>query len=133
MDDANDPASSGYFRNWVSIAGVALMLICLFGGGTVTALELLAGRALPYAGILYLLCTTGIVVGFLLVPLGALIERSRRKRGRRSRPLSEFHFDLRNREHRLGAAAVLGGAVLTLTLVPVGAYQSLRSSRWQTM
>ena len=50
MNDSNDPAESGYFRNWVSIAGVGLMLVSLFGGGLVTALELLAGRALPYAG-----------------------------------------------------------------------------------
>ena len=128
MDDSNDPAESGYFRNWVSISGIGLMLVSLFGGGVVTALELLAGRALPYAGILYLLCTVGIVVGFLLVPLGALIERSRRKRGRGRRALSEFRFDLQNRQHRLGALALLVSAVLTLTLVPVGAYQSFHAT-----
>ncbi len=128
MDDSNDSAGSGYFRNWVSIAGATLMLVSLFGGGVVTALELLAGRALPYAGILYLLCTVNIVIGFLLVPLGALIERSRRKRSLGRRAISEFRFDLQNRQHRLGALALLVSAVLTLTLVPVGAYQSFHAT-----
>jgi len=124
VEDSNQPAESGYFRNWISISGIGLMLVSLFGGGLVTAQELLSGQALPYGGILYVFCTTGIVAGFLLIPLGALIERGRRRHGRRSRPLSEFRFDLGNREHRIRALALLGGAVLVLTLVPVGAYQS---------
>jgi nitrate/TMAO reductase-like tetraheme cytochrome c subunit len=128
VNDSNDSAENGYFRNWVSIAGLCLMLASFFGGLLFAALELLSGGALAYAGLLYVLCTGLIVVGFLLIPAGALLERWRRKGGRRSRPLTEFRFDLRDREHRLGAVAVIAGAVLVLTLFPVGAYKSFHAT-----
>jgi hypothetical protein len=105
---------------------MAVMLVSLFFGGLFTALELASGRGLSYAGILYVLCTGGLVVGFVLLPLGALIERARRGRGRQS--LSEFRFDLRNPEHRLRAVLLLTGAALVLTLVPLGAYQSFEAT-----
>ena len=124
MDDSKDPAKRGYFRNWMSIAGMGVMLIALLCGLFFMGLELLSGEARAYAGVFYLLCTGGLVIGFVLIPLGALIERARRKDGRGARPLSEFRFDLRNREHRLGAVAVLVSAVVVLSLFPVGAYQS---------
>jgi len=126
VDDSDGPARSGYIWNWVSIAGMVVMLASLACGALFTALEVLAGEALPYAGILYVLSTGGIVIGFLLVPLGALLQRSRLLRG--SQSLSEFRFDLRNREHRLRALALLAGAALVLTLVPVGAYQSFQAT-----
>jgi hypothetical protein len=105
---------------------MVVMLASLGCGALFTALEVLAGEALPYAGILYVLSTGGIVIGFLLVPLGALLQRSRLLRG--SQSLSEFRMDLRNREHRVRALAVLAGAALVLTLVPVGAYQSFQAT-----
>jgi hypothetical protein len=107
---------------------MGLMLVSLFFGLLFALQELISGKAAPYAGFLYVLCTASIVLGFLLVPLGALIERYRRKSRRGTRPLSEFRFDLRNREHRLGAVAVVASAVLALTLVPVGAYQSFHAT-----
>jgi nitrate/TMAO reductase-like tetraheme cytochrome c subunit len=107
---------------------MAVMLVSLFCGGLFTTLEVFSGRGLAYAGILYVLCTGGLVIGFLLVPLGALIERLRRKAGRRSETFSEFRFDLRNRQHRIIALLLLAGAVLVLTLVPVGAYQSFQAT-----
>ena len=128
VNDSNDPTENGYFRNWVSIAGAGLMLASLFGGLLFAAMELLSGTSLAYAGLLYVLCTGFIVLGFLLIPAGALLERRRRKSGRRSRPLTEFHFDLRDREHRLGAVVVIAGAVLVLTLFPVGAYKSFHAT-----
>jgi len=128
VDDSKDPAEPGYFRNWVSISGMGVMLVSLGGGGFFTALELFAGRAIPYAGIFYVLCTVGIVIGFALIPLGALIERRRRRSGRRSRPLSEFRIDLRNPQHRRGALILLASAVLALTIIPVGAYQSYEAT-----
>jgi len=128
VGDSNDPAETGYFRNWVSVSGMGLMLISLFFGALFAVQEMFSGQAAPYSGFLYVLCTVSIVVGFLLVPLGALIERWRRKSGRGPRPLSEFRFDLRNREHRRGAVVVLASAALTLTLVPVGAYQTFHAT-----
>ena len=128
MNDSKDPTENGYFRNWMSIAGAGLMLASLFGGLLFAALELFSGTSLAYAGLLYLLCTGLIVLGFLLIPAGALLERRRRKSGRRSRPLTEFRLDLRDREHRLGALAVIAGAVLVLTLFPVGAYKSFQAT-----
>jgi nitrate/TMAO reductase-like tetraheme cytochrome c subunit len=128
VNDSNDPTENGYFRNWLSIAGACLMLASLFGGLLFAAMELLSGAAAAYAGLLYVVCTGLIVVGFLLIPAGALLERRRRKSGRHSRPLTEFRFDLRDREHRRGALAVIAGAVLVLTLFPVGAYKSFHAT-----
>jgi hypothetical protein len=128
VNDSKDPTERGYFRNWISVSGLGLMAISLFFGGLFALQELISGKAAPYSGFVYLLCTVGVVGGFLLVPVGALVERWRRKSGRGIRPLSEFRFDLRNREHRVGALVLLASAVLALTLVPVGAYQSFHAT-----
>ena len=113
MEDSNHPAETGYFRNWVSLSGMGLMLVSLFFGVLFAVQEVVSGKAAPYSGFLYVLCTVSIVLGFLLVPLGALIERWRRKGGRRARPLSQFHFDLRNREPigKIGREDCQGGFV----------------------
>lgn len=128
MDDSSEPTVGEYFRNWLSLGGIAVMVLSLSCGVVFGVLQFLSSRALPYVGILYVLCTGALVVGFLLVPLGALLERSRCKAGRPSQFLYEFRFDLRNRQHRITALLLLFGAALVLMLVPVGAYQSYEAT-----
>jgi len=124
VDDSSEPTAGGYFRNWLSLAGIAVMVLSLSCGVVFGVLEFLSRRPLPYVGILYVLCTGALVAGFLLVPLGALRERSRRKAGRPSQPLSEFRIDLRDRQQRITALLLFFGVALVLMLFPVGAYQS---------
>jgi len=129
VTNAKDPAASGYFRNWITFVGLWLMGAAALGGLLVTAQELLSGHTSPYAGILYLIATTFIVLGFILIPAGMLWERRRRQKGHlRSRALSEFHFDLTNSEHRLGALALLSSGVLVVVLVITGSYQSFHAT-----
>jgi nitrate/TMAO reductase-like tetraheme cytochrome c subunit len=128
VDDSSEPTVGGYFRNWLSLGGIALMVFSLSCGVLFGVLQFLSSQALPYVGILYVLCTGALVVGFLLVPLGALIERSRRRAGRPSQLLYEFRLDLRNRQQRITALLLLSGAVLVLMLVPVGAYRSFQAT-----
>jgi nitrate/TMAO reductase-like tetraheme cytochrome c subunit len=128
MEQSNQPSVGGYFRNWLSLGGIAVVGISLFCGVVFGVMQSLSDQALPYVGILYVLCTVALVAGFLLIPLGALIERSRRKAGRRSPLLSGFRFDLENRQHRITALLLLSGAALVLLLVPVGAYKSFQAT-----
>jgi len=99
------------------------------GGFFVFVQEMLSGQSSPYAGLLYATATMFIVAGFVLVPIGMLWERRRRKLGHgRSLALSEFHFDLTNPEHRLGALTLLASGVLVVVLVTVGSYQSFHAT-----
>jgi nitrate/TMAO reductase-like tetraheme cytochrome c subunit len=126
--NSSEPNIPGSFRNWLSLGGIAVMIVSLACAVVFGVLEFLSGQARPYVGILYVVCTVGLVMGFLLVPLGALIEQSRRKAGRPSRVLYGFRFDFTNPQHRHTALVLLSGAALVLLLVPVGAYKSFQAT-----
>lgn len=120
--------TKGYFRNWITAFGLLLMASSALGGLLITIQEMIGGTS-PYSGILYVIATTLVVAGFLLVPVGMLWERRRRKLGgKRSRALSEFHIDLTNPEHRLGAATLLTSGVIVVVLVTVGSYQTFHAT-----
>jgi hypothetical protein len=128
MIEPKDPAPNGYFKNWTSIAGVALMASAFIGSVFFFAQEVILGQS-PYGGIVYLAATAAIVVGFLLVPIGMLRQRRRRLAGHdRSHALSRFSLDLSKPEHRYFVLSFLGGALLILILVGVGSYKTFHAT-----
>jgi nitrate/TMAO reductase-like tetraheme cytochrome c subunit len=129
LPDSTEPSQNGYFRNWITFAGIGLMVSALLSGAFFLMLELAFDQSTPYAGLLYLTCTGVILIGFVLVPVGMLWERRRRKTGHdRSRALSEFSLDLSKPEHRFGAVSFLATGLLVLVLVGIGSNLSFHAT-----
>jgi nitrate/TMAO reductase-like tetraheme cytochrome c subunit len=128
MTEPKNPAQNGYFRNWISFAGIAVMASAFFGGASLFVQELILGQS-PYAGILYVAATTAIVIGFILVPIGMLRQRRRRLAGHeRSHAFSRFNLDLSKPEHRYVVLSFLVSSLLVLILVGIGSYKSFHAT-----
>mgnify|MGYP000165083672 CR=1 FL=1 len=127
MSEAPTPETAGtpsVFRNWLSLAGLVLIIGALFSFVLLFVLDTVAHFSNPYVGILtYLVTPVFIGLGLGLALLGAWIERRRRKRtGRASTP--GLLIDLsRPRDRRLLAFSAAGGAVFLL-LSAFGSYQT---------
>jgi nitrate/TMAO reductase-like tetraheme cytochrome c subunit len=128
LANAQPPGESGYYRNWISFAGMGLLAFGFLAGLILFLFELLSSDAAPYLGILYLLFTGLIVAGFILIPGGMIIERRQRKSGEGPGALSEFRFDLTVAEHRYVAMSLLVSGLLVVVLSGVGAYQSFHAT-----
>jgi nitrate/TMAO reductase-like tetraheme cytochrome c subunit len=129
VTESKGPAENGYFRNWISIAGVVLMASSFLGGVLFFVQEVVFDRTNPYAGILYLSATTVVVFGFLLIPAGMLWERHRRLTGHeRSHALAQFSLDFSRPEHRYAALSFVASGLLVLVLVGVGSYRSFHAT-----
>ena len=129
MSKEERPAAAGYYRNWITLSGVLLMTAAFMAGMFIFLQELIAGHPSPYSGILYLIATLVIFIGFVLVPAGMLWERSRQRSGReRSHPLSEFRIDLNRLEHLYGLVALLASGFLAVVLIGFGSYRSFHAT-----
>ena len=77
------PAASAppLIRNWVSLAGIILAASSFFAVACLIALDFFHGFNNPYLGILtYVVAPAFLIAGLLLILLGALLERHRRRK-----------------------------------------------------
>ncbi len=119
-----------YLRNPISIVGavvttVAALLFLVF---FVVDLFALVNHSNPYLGILFFIVLPALfVVGLLLIPLGAWLERRRVTRGLPPSMRAWPRFDLNNPRTRsiLFAVAVL--TPVNLLIVSVAAYKGIES------
>jgi hypothetical protein len=124
------------FSLWLRpIVALGDNLITLFGAGLTTAsaltmigfwaLELLSGRSVsPYAGIVLLLILPGVfVAGLLLMPLGALWKRLRRRSGQTAPVLPRLSFS--DPRVRRGAALVAVATVVNVVIIAGASYRGV--------
>lgn len=117
----------GSLQNPVSIAGIVLATIGAVLFLIVFLLDLFGFHTNPYIGILFFIVFPAVFIGgLILIPIGLLFERRRRRAGR---PPSELHWpalDLNNpRQRRI----VFGVALLTLVnvlIVSLAAYRGVQ-------
>jgi nitrate/TMAO reductase-like tetraheme cytochrome c subunit len=110
-------------RNWVSLAGLVLMLASLFAFLLLFLIDTIAGSSNPYIGILtYLVAPSFTTIGLALTFIGIILQR-RRLLKTHGKPIGLIIDFSRPRHQRL--LALFGAASVTfLFITAVGSYHS---------
>ena len=128
LEDERKKGSGASPWNWLSWIGAALILLGFVSGLFFLLLEILLDQAAPYAGILYLLFTTLIATGFLLIPVGVLV-RGRHPVSRGTAETSGgYRVDLSKPAHRYAALSFLATGMVVLLLIGIGTYKSYHAT-----
>ena len=117
----------GIFYNPLSVGGAALASVSLLTIVFLTLVEVLQAHSPAYIGIVsYVILPVPLVIGLLLIPLGALRERRRLRRGQPASKLS-FTVDLAVPHQRNVLTAF---SSITAILLLFTAYGSYRTFEW---
>jgi len=115
----------GLIRNPLSLIGAALVLISLANIVFLLLADLFGVRAKPYLGIFaYMIFPAILILGLLIVPLGMLLERRRRRRLAPKEIPPYPRIDLNDPRHRGAFAFFTGFTLLFLLLSAVGSYRA---------
>jgi len=119
------PRAPSLLDNWVSLAGMIVAASSFFAAVLLIAIDLLGGSQNPYMGILtYLVVPFFLVVGLVLMGVGALLERRRRHRMRPGEVPRWPRLDLNVPRQRRNLVAVSVGTFLFLGLTALGSYRT---------
>src|SRR5689334_17078340 len=117
-------AAPGLFRNAISLVGAALAVVSLANIVFLVFVEYISSRPSPYIGIFaYMILPGFLVLGLLLIPVGMLIERSRRRRGVPSIPKFP-RIDLNDPRQRSAFAMFVTFTIVFVALSAVGSYRA---------
>lgn len=112
-----------WFRNWTSLAGMALMIASLFSFLFLLTLELFSHGNNPYVGVLtYMVAPGFLAMGGVLTVIGALVRR--RKLGRESVLAPRLQIDLSRPRDRKLMGMFVAGAVVFLLISALGSYHT---------
>ena len=119
----------GYFRNWLSLAGLVILLGSLFAFILLLVLDLFAPHSNPYLGLLVYVVAPGFfVLGAFFIILGALVERRHAYRKSATSLPHVLHIDLsRPRDRRIFGGFIAAG-VLFLLLTAIGSNRTYHYS-----
>ena len=129
MTDEGEATSPGrppsLLRNWLSTAGIILAASSFFAAVCLIAVDSFFGFGNPYLGILtYLVAPAFLVAGLLLVAIGALGERRRRRRLRPGEVLRYPRLDLNVPRQRHAFIAAGVATFVFLILTALGSYRT---------
>ena len=114
----------GLVRNLISLSGAVIMFVALANILFLFLVESVGGRSRPYLGIFaYMVFPAVVVFGLMLVPVGMLLERRRRRKlapGMAALPRIDFN----NPHHRSVFGAFVSVAIVFLLLSAVGSYRA---------
>src|SRR5580693_6161613 len=106
-------------RSPISVAGGVLFLVMFLA-------DVLGLHTNPYLGIVFFLVLPGVfVIGLLLIPLGAWVERRRRAAGKPPSPVRWPQMDLNDPAQRTTAIIVFGLTIANVVIVSLGAYRGV--------
>src|SRR5262245_9754951 len=113
-------------RSPISIAGMVLTTISAVLFLIVFLAELLGLHTNPYIGIVFFLVLPGLfIVGLILIPIGASIERRRRAAGKPPSSLEWPRVDLNDPAQRRTAVAVFALTMANIVIVSLAAYRGV--------
>jgi hypothetical protein len=113
-------------RSPLSVAGMVLTTISAVVFLVVFIADLFGMHTNPYIGIVFFLILPGIfLLGLILIPLGAWIERRRRAAGKKPSELQWPRIDLNNPGHRHAAIAIFALTLANIVIVSLAAYRGV--------
>ena len=122
MTEPETPKSPPYkpplVQNWTSLVGGVLVIGSLFAFVLLMAIDLSRGFSNPYLGILtYGVAPAFLVIGLLLVAIGMIVERYRRRRHTPGEipKYPRIDFNVARQRKMVGIAAVGGAGFLLVT------------------
>ena len=131
LDPRNDEVSPpseptpGLLRNLVSLVGIAIAIVAAANIAFLVFIDFMSAHPSPYLGIFaYMLMPAVMVIGLLMIPLGMLIERHRRRKSAPSVIPKFPRIDLNNPKQRKMIAAVVAFTVLFVVVSAAGSYRA---------
>ena len=117
-------AVPGLFRNAISLVGAALAVVSVANILFLIFVEYISSRPSPYIGIFaYMILPAFLVLGLLLIPIGMLLERRRRRT--RAPSIPRFpRIDLNDPRQRSGFAMFVSFTIVFVALSAVGSYRA---------
>jgi hypothetical protein len=113
-------------RSPISVAGMVLTTISAVVFLVVFLADVLGLHTNPYIGIVFFLVLPGLfVIGLLLIPLGAWVERRRRAAGKPPAAVRWPQIDLNDSTQRTTAIIVFGLTMVNIVIVSLGAYRGV--------
>jgi nitrate/TMAO reductase-like tetraheme cytochrome c subunit len=123
--NGNNGQRPGLFRNSISLIGAALAAVSLANIIFLFLIDTMTGRPSPYIGIFaYMVMPAFLILGLLLIPIGMLLERNRRRKHAAEAIPPYPRIDLNNPAQRSGIAFFLGFVVIFVMLSAVGSYRA---------
>ncbi|MBI2369384.1 MAG: cytochrome C [Deltaproteobacteria bacterium] len=123
------PGPAGLFRNPITLLGAALAVVSLGNILFLLLAEIFAVRAKPYFGVFaYMVFPAVLVLGLLIIPVGLLVERRRRRRLAPAETPAFPRIDLNVPSHRQAFGLFIGFTAFFLVLSSVGSYQAYQFS-----
>ena len=122
---AADERSSGLIRNTISLVGAALAAVSLANIIFLFLIDAISGRPSPYIGMFaYMVMPAFLILGLLLIPLGMLVERNRRRKMLPGEIPAYPRIDLNAPAQRSAVAFFLSFVVVFVLLSAVGSYRA---------
>src|SRR5215203_6208182 len=119
------PKSPTLFRNYISFAGAVIVIAALVSILLLFLIELPQTSDNPYLGIVtYIILPAFLVFGLLIIAVGMLIERRRRRRSPSSEIAAYPRIDLNDSRQRRLAVVIL---VLSFVFICASAFGSYRA------
>jgi hypothetical protein len=111
-------------RSPVSVAGILLTTVSIVLFLVLIATDLFGFHTNPYFGIFLFVVLPGfLLLGLLLIPLGAWMARRRRAAGKA--PLAWPRIDLNNPTHRSAAVIVVALTIVNVVIISLAAYRGV--------
>ncbi len=123
------PRAPGFFRNPITLLGLALALVSLTNILFLLLVDIFGVRAKPYFGVFaYMVFPAVLILGLLLVPVGVLLARWQwRRQAPGEIPLFP-RIDLNLARHRQAFGLFVGFTAFFLVLSTVGSYRAYQFS-----
>ena len=114
-------------RSPISVAGMMLTTVSAALFLVVFLADLFGLHTNPYLGIVFFLVLPAVfVLGLVLIPLGAWVERRRRAAGKAPTAVYWPRIDLNDPAQRTAAIAVFGLTIANIVIVSLGAYRGVQ-------
>jgi len=127
MSSPDRPTRFRYFNNWISLAGLVVVVGAAFSFILLFAMDIMSGHSNPYLGILtYLGSPAFLILGMAMMGAGWWTQRRQSLNSATGESPLAFTLDFSNKRDRRRFIAFTGGTFLFLMLSAIGSYQTYK-------